>query len=110
MDYTQWDNPNDASPDVPEDEFEEEWPAGPNEEPFESDEYDDSLRFDEMQADGERQYRRSMMGGDGEAPASNEGFEEPFDEFNDWDATQCAEGDYNAWEEEQVFQDHEGDY
>jgi len=28
-----------------------------------------------------------------------------FDEFNDWDATQCADGDYNAFEDEQVFQD-----
>lgn len=32
-----------------------------------------------------------------------------FDEFNDWDATSCANGDYNAWEEEQVFRDHEGE-
>lgn len=32
-----------------------------------------------------------------------------FDEFNDWDATSCANGDYNAWEEEQVYRDHEGD-
>jgi len=32
------------------------------------------------------------------------GFDD-FDEFNDWDATQCAEGDYNAWEDEQVFRD-----
>lgn len=28
-----------------------------------------------------------------------------YDEYGDWDATQCAEGDYNAWEEEQVFLD-----
>jgi hypothetical protein len=28
-----------------------------------------------------------------------------FDEYNDWDATSCANGDYNAFEEEQVFQD-----
>jgi hypothetical protein len=28
-----------------------------------------------------------------------------FDEYNDWDATSCANGDYNAWEEEQVFLD-----
>lgn len=32
-----------------------------------------------------------------------------YDEFNDWDATSCANGDYNAWEEEQVFQDREGE-
>lgn len=28
-----------------------------------------------------------------------------FNEYGDWDAMQCAEGDYNAWEEEQVFLD-----
>jgi hypothetical protein len=31
-----------------------------------------------------------------------------FDEYNDWDATSCANGDYNAWEEEQVFLDEIG--
>lgn len=34
---------------------------------------------------------------------------EEFNEYNDFDATSCALGDYNAWEEEQVFQDREGD-
>ena len=28
-----------------------------------------------------------------------------YDEYGDWDAMSCAEGDYNAWEEEQVFLD-----
>ncbi len=32
-----------------------------------------------------------------------------YDEYNDLDATSCANGDYNAWEENQVFLDHEGD-
>lgn len=32
-----------------------------------------------------------------------------FDEYSDWDATDCANGDYNTWEENEVFQDHEGD-
>lgn len=30
-------------------------------------------------------------------------------EYNDWDATACALGDYNTFEENQVFLDHEGD-
>ena len=38
-----------------------------------------------------------------------EPFEEPFDEYNDFDATACANGDYNTFEENQVFLDHEGD-
>ena len=28
-----------------------------------------------------------------------------FDEYGDWDSMSCAEGDYNAFEDEQVFQD-----
>lgn len=32
---------------------------------------------------------------------------EGFDEFGDLDATSCANGDYNAFEEEQIFQDRE---
>jgi hypothetical protein len=28
-----------------------------------------------------------------------------FDEYGDWDSISCAEGDYNAFEDEQVFQD-----
>ncbi len=31
-----------------------------------------------------------------------------FNEYNDPDATACALGDYNAWEDEQVFLDDEG--
>ena len=31
-----------------------------------------------------------------------------FDEFNDQDATDCANGDYNTWEENEVFHDNEG--
>lgn len=30
-----------------------------------------------------------------------------FDEYNDPDATSCALGDYNAFEEREVFNDHE---
>jgi len=29
------------------------------------------------------------------------------DEYCDWDATACAEGDYNTFEEQQVFLDNE---
>ena len=25
-----------------------------------------------------------------------------FNEYNDWDATACANGDYNTWEENQI--------
>jgi len=32
-----------------------------------------------------------------------------FDEYNDQDATDCANGDYNVYEEREVFNDHEGD-
>lgn len=32
---------------------------------------------------------------------------EEYDEYGDWDAISCANGDYNAWEEEQVFLDRE---
>jgi hypothetical protein len=31
--------------------------------------------------------------------------EMPFNEYNDYDVTSCANGDYNAWEENQVFLD-----
>lgn len=31
-----------------------------------------------------------------------------FDEFNDPDATSCALGDYNAFEDREVFNDGEG--
>jgi len=37
-----------------------------------------------------------------------EGVFEGYDEYGDVDAISCANGDYNAWEDEQVFQDHEG--
>jgi hypothetical protein len=30
-----------------------------------------------------------------------------YNEYNDPDATSCAEGDYNTWEENQVFMDNE---
>ena len=30
-----------------------------------------------------------------------------FDEYNDWDATACANGDYNTWEENEIFNDNE---
>ena len=30
-----------------------------------------------------------------------------FNEYNDADATACAEGDYNTWEDNQVFMDNE---
>jgi hypothetical protein len=33
---------------------------------------------------------------------------EEFNEYNDWDATSCVD-DYNAYEECEVFNDHEGD-
>jgi hypothetical protein len=33
---------------------------------------------------------------------------EEFNEYNDWDATSCVD-DYNAYEEREVFNDHEGD-
>jgi hypothetical protein len=33
---------------------------------------------------------------------------EPFDEYGDQDAISCANGDYNAFEEQQVFLDNEG--
>lgn len=32
-----------------------------------------------------------------------------FDEYGDQDAMDCADGDYNTWEENQVFLDREGD-
>lgn len=36
--------------------------------------------------------------------------DELFDEYNDQDATSCACGDYNAYEEREVFNDREYDY
>ena len=39
-------------------------------------------------------------------PAYDGGHEE-FNEYNDPDATACAEGDYNTWEDNQVFMDNE---
>lgn len=30
-----------------------------------------------------------------------------FNEYNDQDATDCANGDYNTWEENEVFHDNE---
>jgi hypothetical protein len=30
-----------------------------------------------------------------------------FNEYNDADATACAAGDYNTWEDNQVFMDNE---
>jgi len=38
----------------------------------------------------------------------SEYFDEP-SEYGDPDAIACANGDYNTWEENQVFLDHEGD-
>ena len=32
-----------------------------------------------------------------------------FNEYGDLDAISCANGDFNTWEENQVFLDHEGD-
>jgi hypothetical protein len=31
-----------------------------------------------------------------------------FNEYGDLDAISCANGDFNTWEENQVFLDHEG--
>ena len=31
-----------------------------------------------------------------------------FDEYNDFDAIACANGDYNTFEENCIFRDHEG--
>ena len=36
--------------------------------------------------------------------------EDFYSEYNDPDATACALGDYNTWEEEQVFLDGYGDF
>ena len=33
---------------------------------------------------------------------------DPINEYGDFDAISCANGDYNAWEENQVFLDNEG--
>lgn len=38
----------------------------------------------------------------------DEFYEEPFDEYGDLDAIACANGDYNTFEENEVFRDHEG--
>jgi hypothetical protein len=38
-----------------------------------------------------------------------EDFNDFTSEYNDPDATACACGDYNTWEENQVFLDHEWD-
>jgi hypothetical protein len=34
--------------------------------------------------------------------------EDDFNEYNDQDATDCANGDYNTWEENELAQDNEG--
>ncbi len=36
-------------------------------------------------------------------PLENASNEEVFNEYNDADATDCANGDYNTWEENQCF-------
>lgn len=47
---------------------------------------------------------------------SVEGYDYGYDEYGDWDAMQCAEGDYNAYEENCCFLDecydnyYDGDY
>jgi len=35
--------------------------------------------------------------------------DDEFNEFNDQDATDCANGDYNTQEEREVFNDNEGE-
>lgn len=35
---------------------------------------------------------------------------DPINEYGDPDAMSCAAGDYNAWEDSQVFADDEGSY
>lgn len=37
------------------------------------------------------------------------GMYEEFNEYNDWDATSCANGDYNNFEDNEVFHDNEGE-
>jgi hypothetical protein len=34
--------------------------------------------------------------------------EDDFNEYNDQDATDCANGDYNTWEENELARDNEG--
>ena len=49
-------------------------------------------------------YDHSFDNGDG----GNDFDRGEFDEFNDWDATDCANGDYNTFEENQLAQEYEG--
>ena len=39
----------------------------------------------------------------------DEDYGDPFSEYGDFDSIACATGDYNAYEENQVFLDHEDD-